>query len=368
MNGALVIDSPGDLGPAVMLAVADGAALELGAALRESLGVHRLRVLAALDNEESVYGVNTGMGAASEIRLDTAAQSVQQDNLMLARAVGSAPWLNRREARVAVAARLRSFLDGDAGVSAELCQGLIDLLNRGLHPAIPRTRNGAAGEIIPLAHLGGCITGSGRFIEGGIAVPATPVLTAAGLAPLHLGPKEGVALIEGIPVTTGLAILQVRAARLLADQSIAALSAGLVLINANRNPFGKAVARANPELAVVVGAVRRLAGDQTLPRSLQAPLSFRVAAPAAAQLLRSAAALGQAVDRALDGVTDSPAFLDGRFTGTAGFDGFDLAAGLDGLRLSVTHLAETSAARLHRLLDERVTGLPRQLSDRPGLH
>lgn len=378
-----MIDAPAELGLVEILAVADGRRLELGQGLRQSIAVHRLHVLEALGNETPVYGVNTGMGASSEVRLDTLAQSLQQDNLMLARAVGSAPWLDLTEIRAAMALRLRSFLNGDAGVSVELCQRLVELLNRDLHPAIPGTRIGAAGEIIPLAHLGGCITGSGQFLNSSETRPrpnppdsqndndtqdAREALAAAGLEPLSLGPKEGVALIEGIPVTTALATLQCRAAREFAGQTMATLAAGLVLIGANRDPFREAAARANPELARVVGTVWQLAGDQDMPRGLQAPVSFRVAGPAIAQLLRSVGALEQAVHRAVDGVTDSPAFLDGRFTGTAGFDGFDLSAALDALRVSLIHLAETSAARLHRLIDERVTGLPRQLSYLPGLH
>lgn len=374
MDSALVIESADDLGIREILAIADGRQLKLAPVLLESIAEQRVRVLTALNNEKPVYGVNTGMGASSEVRLDSAAQSAQQDHLMLARAVGSAPWLNHTEARAAMAVRLRSFLGGDAGVSVQLCQRLTELLNRDLHPAIPGTRIGAAGEIIPLAHLGGCITGSGQFlsspdISSTLNIQdAQETLAAAGLEPFSLGPKEGVALIEGIPVTTALAILQCRAARDLAGQTIATLAAGLVLIGANRDPFEDSVARANPELAAVVAAVRGLAGERPLPRSLQAPLSFRVAGPAVAQLLRSVGALEQAVGRAVDGVTDSPAFLQGRFTGSAGFDGFDLAASLDAMRVSMTHLAETSASRLHRLMDERVTGLPRQLSYRPGLH
>lgn len=364
----LKIETAVDLGPKEILAVADGAALKLGDALLAEIAHRRTEVLSSLDRGDPVYGVNTGMGAASEIRLDKAAQSVQQNTLMLARAVGSSPWLDKKETRAAMAVRLRSFLDGDAGVSVQLCQRLVDMLNTDLHPAIPRTRVGASGEIIPLAHLGGCITGSGQFIDDGGTAPTEEILSRTGLAPLQLGPKEGVALIEGIPVTTGLALLRVRAAKAFAEQTVAALSAGLVLINANRDSYSQAVARANAELAVVVGAVSRLAGSHARPRNLQAPLSFRVAGPAVAQLLRSIMTLEQAAGRALDGVTDSPAFLNGRFTGTAGFDGFDLAAALDGLRLSLTHVAEVSSARLHRLLDDQVTALPRQLSDRPGVH
>lgn len=368
MATALLIESVEDFDTAAVLAVADGAPVRLAAPLIEALTGRRRQVEYALAGERPVYGVSTGMGAASDIHLDTAAQSAQQDNLMLARAVGSPPWLEEKAVRAALAVRLQSFLNGDAGVSAELCLRLTDFLNHHLLPAIPATGIGASGEIIPLAHLGGCITGSGAFLDAAGTRPAEEALAAAGLKPLNLGPKEGVALIEGVPVTTALALLHSRSARLLADQATAVLATGLCVTGANQDPFHPLVARANAELALVVDAVGRLADAPDLPRSLQAPLSFRVAGPALAHFLRSIAHLDSAVQRATAGVTDSPAFLEGRFLGTAGFDAFDLSAAFDGLRTSSIHLAEISTAQLHRLLDERVTGLPRQLSDRPGLH
>jgi histidine ammonia-lyase len=99
---------------------------------------------------------------------------------------------------------------------------------------------------------------------------------------------------------------------------------------------------------------------------MQAPVSFRVAGPVLTHLLRSADGLASAISRALTGVTDSPAFLDGRFVGTAGFHGLDLSAHCDQLTAALTHACEVSAARIHRLLDPRVTGLPAQLAARPG--
>ena len=99
---------------------------------------------------------------------------------------------------------------------------------------------------------------------------------------------------------------------------------------------------------------------------LQAPVSFRVTGPAVSHLLRVVGHLDEAVARALTGVTTSPALVGGRFLGTAGFDGFDLAATTDAVRLAVLHLAEVGSARLHRMLDTRVTGLPAQLSGDPG--
>jgi histidine ammonia-lyase len=112
--------------------------------------------------------------------------------------------------------------------------------------------------------------------------------------------------------------------------------------------------------------LRQTIGELAEPRALQAPVSFRAVGPVLAHVHRSASAVAAAVRRALDGVTDSPAFLDGRFVGTAGFHGIDLAASCDQLTAALAHAAEVAAARVHRLLDPAVTGLPAQLAAAPG--
>jgi histidine ammonia-lyase len=119
-------------------------------------------------------------------------------------------------------------------------------------------------------------------------------------------------------------------------------------------------------LAAVLGRLRAAAGDEPSPQVLQAPVSFRVAGPVLVQVQRAAALLEAATHRALAGVTDSPAYLDGRFTGTAGFHGIDLSAHCDQLTAAFCHAAEVAAARLHRLMDPAVTGLPAQLARQPG--
>jgi histidine ammonia-lyase len=139
-------------------------------------------------------------------------------------------------------------------------------------------------------------------------------------------------------------------------------------VRAPRDPYDAALTRGDDLLGRVHATLRALVGDEAHPRLLQAPVSFRVVGPALAHLLRSVGHLDAAAERSLTGVSTSPALVAGRFLGTAGFDGFDLAASLDALRVSLIHLAETSAHRLHRLLDDRFTALPRQLSDAPGLH
>lgn len=368
MAAVRLISHAEDLGADEIVDIADGCLIELREPLITSVRTRRDEVLAALSSGTAVYGVTTGMGAASDVILDEEAQQAQQEHLMLARAVGDAPWLSARETRAVMAMRLRTFLTLDAGVSIELCEHLVSMLNRRLQPAIPKTGLGAAGEIIPLAHFGGALAGSGEFVGPDGIHGSADAFADAGLQPFALGPKEGVAFIEGVPVTTALALLAASDASRLVDQAIAVLAGSISLVGASRDPFDDHLARGDDELQRVLRGIRDLAGPLDHPRNLQSPLSFRVAGPGLAQLLRVIAVVQRAVGRAMTGVTDSPAYVDGQFVGTAGFDGFELAASLDALRVSVIHLAETSTARVHRLLDPRVTGLSRQLSDRPGLH
>ena len=364
---SLLLDDPADLGPDEIRAVADGEGVALSPAMLDRLAASRAATVKALDSSGPVYGVTTGMGLQSHVAVGTTDAPAYQDDLMLARSVGSAPWLDHRTARAVLATRLRTLLDPETGASPELALALVALLDADVRPAVPAHGYGAAGEIIPLAHLGGLLTGAGDALDrDGATVPAAAALARAGVAPYTFGAKEGVAFLQGVPVATARAALLAHDARVAAAQALTVTAAEVAVVRAPRDPYADAVVRGDDVLARAHAVLRDLSGDDEAPRMLQAPVSFRVTGPAVAHLLRSADALEAAVRRALDGVTTSPAFIDGRFLGTAGFDGFDLAAGMDAVRVAVLHLAETGTARLHRMLDPRVTGLPAQLSGAPG--
>jgi len=325
------------------------------------------QVRAALHDGRTVYGVNTGMGALSGVRLTAQQQLAHQRNLLLARATGGPPWLSGPEVRAIITVRLLTFLSGDAGVSAALCQRLADVLNRHVLPAVPCSGVGAAGEIIQLAHAFGPLAGIGQVLgPGGAAVPAALALKSSGLSEFSLGPKEGIALLEGVPGATGLCVLRLGEAAALTTLIEAAAALSIAAAGASRDPYSAACGRGDEVLAAVLGRLRAMLGDETTARSLQAPVSFRVAGPVLAHVHRAATRLEEAVHRALTGVTDSPAFVDGRFIGTAGFHGIDLAAHCDQLTAALCHAAEVALARIHRLLDPKVTGLPAQLAREPG--
>jgi histidine ammonia-lyase len=332
-----MINEPADLDPA------STEPITIAQPLLDHLATIRSSVLQALSTGAAVYGVNTGMGNLSKVRLSEDEQRIHQHNLLLGRAVGGPPWLPPDEARAVLIGRLKTFLTGDAGVSVELIGQLVDYINSGQVPKIPAEGAGSAGEIIPLAHAFG------------------PLASA-----FELGPKEGIALLAGIPGASGRAALLARRTHGLADHLTSVAAGAIAVIGANRAPYHPATARGDDFLAAEFGRIRNLAGPEDEPRTLQAPVSFRVAGHVHAHLRRSLQALDDAVERAFAGVTDSPAYLDGEFLGTAGFHGIDLAAHCDHLTAALAHAAEVSTARLHRLLDPLVTGLPAQLAREPG--
>ena len=385
-----LVASPEDLDPGLILRVAAGDRLQLAPALLAEVQRRCEAAREVLRHGGPVYGVNTGMGALAGVRLSEAEQLAHQRNLLLARASGGPPWLDAADARALIAVRLRTFLSGDSGVSGALCQRLAELLGQGIVPAIPRAAAGCAGEITPLAHAFGPLAGIGRVLgppggepepheragdaqlaaapaqPGAGTMPAAEALRSRGLAEFALGPREGHALLAGVPGATALALRRLADARALESVMEAAAALSIAAAGAARDPYAAAGARGDAVMAGVLGRLRAAIGDDPEPRALQAPVSFRVVGPVLGHVLRACDTLESAVGRALSGVTDSPAFLDGRFLGTAGFHGIDLGAHCDQLTAALAHAAEVATARVHRLLDARVTGLPAQLAPRPG--
>jgi len=377
VTGSVSLTKAADLDAGLILRVAEGRRIVIGAELLTAVDASCAAARQALAQGVAgrpVYGVNTGMGALSGVRLTEAEQAGHQRNLLAGRAAGGPPWLPAREVRALFAVRLRTFLSGDAGVSAGLCQRLADFLAAGIVPAVPAQAAGTAGEILALAHAFGPLAGIGQVLTPGAAASgadqtesAGTVLARHGLAEFELGPKEGIALLAGVPGATALSLLAAAEAAAVLGLMEATAALSIAVIGAPGDPYQAACARGDEVLGRVLARLRAGTGPAVSPpRMLQAPVSFRVAGPVLAQVARAAGALDGAVGRALAGVTDSPAFLDGQFLGTAGFDGIDLAAHGDQLTAALAHAAEVSAARTHRLLDSGVTGLTAQLAARPG--
>lgn len=348
-----------------------GRPVALTPALRAAVAEGHVAMRAALDAAGGrVYGVTTGQGRLADRDLTPDEIARHQHDLLLGRAVGSAPWLSTAEARALLAVRLARFASGSGAVSAELCAFIADRLGDGFTPAVPRDGVGCAGEVIPLAHAFQTLIGVGRVLApGGGVEDAAAALAARGAAPYVPGPKEGIALLAGCPGTTALAIVRrhdaARLVRLLGVGAACSADAAGVALDALSPAAGRL--SADPLLHAALADLARLLEGASADRpDSQGPVSFRVAPQIAAHLARALARLGESADRALASGDDSPALVDGAFVSTGAFHEVDLAADMQAMTLALGRAAELALQRVHRMLDGRVTGLPDQLTPLPG--
>ncbi|WP_033291045.1 aromatic amino acid lyase [Amycolatopsis jejuensis] len=327
--------------------------IELAPELLARVRRQRVAMLAALENGEPVYGVNTGMGRLAGVRLTPQQQAEHQRNLLVGRAVGGPPWLSAELTRALLLIRLRGFLRGDAAVSAELVTFLADRLNDGFRPAVPRDSLGSAGEIIPLAHAFQTFTGIGSVLEDGVLTDAADALARRGAQPYVLGPKEGASLIQGSPLAEAYAWVCGNLVRRLVSWQMMCAAIVVDVLGAPQ-----AIYRDPKFRDLIAGATERPV--------VQAPISVRVGPEVLAFVDRTRTDLAHTLQESWDTPSDSPSFLDGSFVPTTGYHAAALGLRMDAVKAALVHAAEVSVQRLHRLLDPQFSGLPPQLAVDPG--
>ncbi|HEY2062331.1 MAG TPA: aromatic amino acid lyase, partial [Amycolatopsis sp.] len=327
---------------------------------------NRSAMLAALDSAEGpMYGVNTGMGRLAGVRLSAAQQAEHQRNLLVGRAVGGPPWLSPELTRALMIMRLRSFLRPEAAVSAELVSFLVDRLNDGFTPAVPRGGLGSSGEIIPLAHAFQTFIGLGSVLEDGAVVSAAEALRQRGVQPFELGPKEGASLIQGSPLAQAYAWQLSGSVHQLVDLQTLCAAIAVDVMGAPRAVYQYSIP--NPHVTAVLADVTRLTwGAAARPGVVQAPVSVRVGPRVIGFLDQVSADLVATLRESWDTPGDSPSFVDGAFVPTTGYHAADLGLRMDAVKAAVVHLGEVAVQRLHRLLDPQFSGLPAQLAVDPG--
>jgi len=350
------------------VAVADGA--------WETAERGRDALLAYLASGASAYGVTTGLGYLAARAISPGDQASFQRSILAGRAAGTGPPLSEAVVRGAMLLRLTGFLSGVAGVSPDLCRFIADRLNHGWYPVVPSGVSGAAGEIVPLAHLFGTLVGDGSVLVDGRPVAAERALADAGVLPYQLGAKEGIALINGAPLAPALAVpLQLRSSALL-DHATLCAALAIAVTGAPARPY-------TPRIGELKGDPGQLAvhrrlwslldpGPDRLKDTRQAPISFRVIPQvhgAAADVLDH---LSVQLERELRAVTDSPAYLPATDSEPAGlyssgnFHAQYLVLLLDATLIAFTQVVNLLEKRLHRVLDARFSGLPDQLTPDPG--
>ncbi len=360
-----------------LLAIAEapppiGAPVGLSPEARERVAASRAVVDAKATGAEPAYGINTGFGSLSEIRIPTDQLAALQLNLIRSHAAGVGEPLPAAAVRATLALRANVLAKGFSGIRVETLERLIAVLNAGIHPRIPsRGSVGASGDLAPLAHLALVLIGEGETLDG-------RTLQDAGLAPLRLEAKEGLALINGTQPSTAVLALAWRDAVRLADATDLAAAMSIDALRGSAKPFDPRIHAARP-FAGQQHAARRMAAllaDSEINRShahcgrVQDAYCLRCAAQVHGAARDALAFVEQTLLVEANAGTDNPMVFaeEQEIVSGGNFHGAPIALAADVLAVAVTHLATISERRSDRLLNTQISDLPPFLTEHSGLH
>ncbi len=379
MAATLALDgsslSLGDLGR-----VAEGGArVALAPAARERIAAARALVDRLAESPKPTYGINTGFGTLAEIPVARGDLEKLQRNLILSHAAGVGAPLSAPEARGLMLLRANVLAKGYSGIRPETLDLLLAALNADVLPVVPeRGSVGASGDLAPLAHLGLLLIGEGEAFGRGVRRPAREALAEAGLAPVVLGPKEGLALVNGtqaITTVAGLALLRAEGLSELADVCGAATVEGLL---GSQKPFQPFLHELRPhagQRAAAAHLASLLAGSPLNAshadcKKVQDAYSLRCM-PQVHGAARDALAFARttlAVE--LNSATDNPlVFADrGEVVSGGNFHGQPVSQAADLVAIALAQLAAISERRIEQLVNPSLSGLPAFLAPDKGLN
>ncbi len=371
--------TPGATPLAALEAIWRGASVRLDPAARPGVDAAAARVAEAAAGSAAVYGVNTGFGKLASVKIAPGDTATLQRNLILSHCCGVGRPLDAATTRLVMALKLLSLGRGASGTRWAVLAQIEAMLAADVLPVIPGQGSvGASGDLAPLAHMTAAMLGEGQAVHGGRRMPAADALAAAGLAPLTLGPKEGLALINGTQVSTALALRGLFAARdnLAASVVTACLSTDAIMgSDAPLNPAIHAL-RGQPGQIRVAGAMRALMAGSQIRDShregdsrVQDPYCIRCApqvAGAAADLLDFAA---RTLEIEANAVTDNPLVTDDGILSGGNFHAEPVAFAADQIALALAEIGAIAQRRIALMVDPALShDLPPFLTPAPGLN
>lgn len=322
----------------------------------------------ALANGEAIYGVNTGFGSLARQRLAPEQLTAVQHNLIRSHAAGLGDPLDPTIVRAMLLLLAASLSRGHSGVRVELPGLIVGMLNAGITPVVPETGSvGASGDLAPLAHAALTMLGEGAVTDAhGNRRDAAGALTDAGLTPVALGPKEGLALVNGTHLMAARAALTLCAARRVVDAALIAAAMSVDAARATDRVFDDRIhtARNQPPQRRVATRLRdALAGSEIQhahrendPR-VQDPYSFRCTPQVVGAAIDTIDRAAETVERELGAVTDNPLVFDPASDEHApavlsggNFHGLPLALALDTVAIAMAHIAGIAERRVFYLL------------------
>ena len=363
--------SPGEL----QVALADSA--------REQVAHGRKCIEKAIASGKIHYGINTGFGAFKDKLISSSQLKDLQRNIVVSHSVGVGPVLPQEVTRAAILIRANTLSKGHSGVRLELVGALLALLNRGVYPVLPSQGSlGASGDLAPLAHLALVLIGEGEAIYGGERLSGGDALRQAGLAPITLEAKEGLALTNGTAVSCAIGCLATWQAENLSHVADIAGCLSLEALHGTPDAFDAALhaLRPHPRQIECAAYLRRLIEGSTFlrehdPHNVQDAYTLRCM-PQVHGAIRDAVLYAHwMLEIELNSVTDNPVLVfdesgEYRLLSGGNFHGEPIAISMDYLKLALTELGNISERRLTRLTDEASNQgtLPAFLTEEGGLN
>ena len=363
-TGTLVLDGSPLLIDDVVAVARAGRSVALAPAARARVAESRTALERRMAGGEALYGINTGFGSLARKRIPSESLAELQVNLVRSHAAGVGEPLSAAEARAMVLVLAASLARGHSAVRPELVELLVGMLNAGVAPVIPEVGSvGASGDLAPLSHLALVLMGEGEAWHRGERLPGGEALRRAGLAPVALAAKEGLALINGTHFMCAIGALAMHDIGRILDHAVRATAMSIDACRASDSFLDARIhaARNQPGQAAAAAAIaRELAGTQIVPSHkendprVQDPYSFRCAPQVLGAAIDALAWARGVIERELGGVTDNPlVFAHGGGTDIVSggnFHGMPLALAIDAAKMALVPLAAISERRTFWLL------------------
>ena len=372
---------PGQVSLSQWRAIYEGSDATLHPSCRASIAAGAQAVARILRRGEPIYGINTGFGRLASVRIDDSDLTALQRNIVLSHAAGVGEPTPIPVVRLIMALKMANLAQGASGVRPETVECLSTLLARGLVPIIPSQGSvGASGDLAPLAHLAAAMMGVGEIsLPGGERVPASEALETAGLVPLTLGPKEGLALLNGTQFSTACALAGLFESETVYQSALVSGALSTEAAKGSDTPFDArihALRRQTGQIeaaaalrALMAGSAIRASHRIDDPR-VQDPYCLRCQPQvmgAVLDLLRYAAST---LEREANGVTDNPLiFADsGEALSGGNFHAEPVAFAADTIAIALCEIGSLAERRIAMLVDPTLSGLPAFLTPNPGLN
>ena len=363
-------------------AVFTGVRVELAAAARARMEAARAVVEGLLESGATVYGVNTGFGDLSTVRISREQLRQLQVNLVRSHACGVGALLSEEEIRAMLLLRANVLAKGLSGVRPIVAETLCAMLNARVHPVIPSPGSvGASGDLAPLAHLALVVIGEGEAFFRGERVAGAEAMRRAGLAPLALEAKEGISLLNGTQGMLALAALALREAEILVDTADVAAALSLDALRGSPTAFDTRIVEARPFPGAVTSArnlVRLNKGSSIRESHRSAERDPRVqdayslrCVPQVHGAVRDALAQVRAMlEIELNAATDNPLVFaeSGEVLSGGNFHGQPLAMAADQMAIALATLGGISERRIEHMTNPHTSLLPAFLTEQAGLN